>query len=84
MSRFKVHYDPLASTYDPYDDADIETACCGTLLQKDVLNYTGDKNKMTCKKCIKRFDLADKEMEFHSQNFANDCEDFVNHVNQTN
>lgn len=84
MSEFKVHYDPFASTYDPYDEDVSETGYCGTLLQEDGSNYTGDKNNVTCKKCIKRFDLADKEMEFHGQNFANDCEAFVNHVNEPN
>jgi hypothetical protein len=43
---------------------------------------TNRKEDVSCKKCIKMFDKADKEMEMHSKHFANDCQGFVDFMNE--
>lgn len=78
----KIHYDPMKPTYDPYGEDGSEKGYCGTWLSEEIDNSTRYKDEVTCKKCIKLFDNADKEMEMHSENFANDCQGFIDFMNE--
>lgn len=76
----KIHYNPFYSSHDPYGEDSSEYGYCGTLLNEQWDNSTNDKSYVDCKKCIKLFYKADKEMEFHSDNFAKDCQSFVDFI----
>jgi len=58
----KVHYDPFLSSIVHEEDYP-EFGGCGTLLQEDCENVTSDKEDVTCKKCINRFDSLTTEFE---------------------
>ena len=58
----KVHYDPFLSSVVHEEDYP-EFGGCGTLLQEDCENVTSDKEEVTCKKCINRFDALTAEFE---------------------
>ncbi len=77
----KTHYDPFMSTYDQYGEDSSEKGYCGTYLQEDSLNVTNLKDYVTCKKCIKLFNKSDLEMKSHNENFAKDCQQFVDFIN---
>lgn len=70
----KMHYDPFYTSHDPYGENNSEFGYCGTLLSETEDNSTNNKEYVDCKKCIKKFDQAKKEMQMHSDNFANDCQ----------
>lgn len=76
-----THYDPFKPTFDPYGEDSSEKGYCGTYLSIDFDNSTNDKKHVDCKKCIKLFEKAEKEMNYHSENFSNDCELFLKYVN---
>lgn len=78
----KIHYDPFKPTYDPYGEDSSEYGYCGTALSEFEDNSDNNKKYVTCKKCIKKFDKTDKEMKFHSDNFANDCQGFLDYTNK--
>lgn len=75
----------MKAHYDPFFEQDTEYFCekwyCGTNMQEFEENYTNDKSCVNCKKCIKLFSQADREMEMHSQNFANECWDYLKFIN---
>ena len=70
----KTHYDPFYNSFDEEESS--ENGYCGTLLNEDYYNATNRKDEVDCKKCIKLFEKADKEMKMHSDNFSNDCKAF--------
>lgn len=78
-----MHYDAFASAFDHYGENSSEFGYCGTLLSESEGNSTNDKKDVDCKRCIKLFEKAKIEMEFHSQNFVNDCQQFLDHVENT-
>jgi hypothetical protein len=78
----KTHYDPFYNVNDYHNEESSEVGYCGTLLNEDYYNATNRKEDVSCKKCIKMFDKADKEMEIHSKHFANDCQGFVDFMNE--
>jgi len=73
----KTHYDPMKPSYDPYGEDSSEYGYCGTLLSYEVDNSTNDKNEVTCKKCIRLFKNADKEMKQINESILNDMQGFV-------
>lgn len=77
----KTHYDPFYNPHNPYEEDSSEKGYCGTLLNENYYNATNKKNDVDCKKCIKLFEKADIEMKRHHDNFANDCELFIKHLN---
>lgn len=63
MSNPKIHFDPFMSDgHRPLDD-EPEQGYCGTYLNSDGLNVTGNRKEVTCKRCIKLFPRADKEIK---------------------
>lgn len=76
----KIHYDPFKPSYDPYDEESSEHGYCGTLLSEYEDNSTNNKEYVTCKKCIRAFDKADREMKLHHENFAKDCQGFMDFI----
>jgi len=77
----KMHYDPFYTSHDPYGENSSEVGYCGTLLSDNEDNSTNNKEYVSCKKCIKKFDQAKQEMQMHSDNFANDCQGFLDYEN---
>lgn len=75
----KIHYDPFKPSYDPYGEDRSEKGYCGTWLSEMEDNSTNNKKEVTCKKCKKLFKKAKSEMQMHSDNFAKDCEQFLEH-----
>lgn len=78
-----MHYDPFKPSYDPYGEDSSEKGYCGTYLSEFEYNSTNNKEHVSCKKCIKKFDQAKEEMQMHSDNFDNDCEGFLDHQKET-
>jgi hypothetical protein len=68
--------------YDPFHSSDLEEGSeygyCGTYLYDG--NVTGDKDLVSCKKCIKKFDIADKERQQAMEHNINDMGMFVEYM----
>ena len=67
----------MKPSYDPYGEDSSETGYCGTLLSFEVDNSTNNKEEVSCKKCIKLFENADKEMKQINESILNDMQGFV-------
>ncbi len=63
MDNPKIHFDPFMSYSHRSIEDEPEQGYCGTYLDPDGLNVTGDKKEVTCKRCIKLFPRADKEIK---------------------
>lgn len=72
-----AHYDPTKPSYDPYGEDSSEYGYCGTLLSEEFDNSTNNKKYVSCKKCIKLFKNADKEMESINESILDDMQGFV-------
>lgn len=72
-----THYNPFRPSYDPYGEDSSEHGYCGTLLSEEFDNSTNKKEYVSCKKCVKLFEKAKEEMNFHSKNFGYDCQGFL-------
>ena len=68
-SKHVTHYDPF------YDEDGDEFGYCGTELYDG--NVTGNKDLVSCKKCIKKFDQADIEKNQAIEQNYNDMDGFV-------
>lgn len=85
MAYYPVtHYDPFKPSYDPYGEEYSENGYCGTLLSEEFDNSTNNEKYVTCKKCQKLFKKAKEEIDFHSKNFADDCQGFLDHLASQN
>ena len=81
MAYYPVtHYDPLKTSHDPYGEDASEYGYCGTMLSFEVDNSTNDKKCVSCKKCIKLFDVAKKEMDSINESILNDMQGYVDFV----
>lgn len=74
----KIHYDPLYNGND--EEYYNESGYCGSLLNENYYNATNIKSDVSCKKCIKLFEKADKEMELHNEHFIKECQGFIDFV----
>lgn len=79
MSKLKTHYDAFANPYD--EESWSEIGICGTYLNDG--NSTNDKDLVSCKKCIKKFDQADAEVAIARQQELNDMQGFVDFMNES-
>ncbi|KAA2223012.1 hypothetical protein [Chryseobacterium sediminis] len=79
MRYLKTHYDPFANPSD--EESWSETGICGTYLNDG--NSTNDKDLVSCKKCIKRFDKADAEVLTARLQELKDMQGFVDFMNET-
>ena len=78
MAYYPVtHYDPMKTSYDTYGEDSSENGYCGTLLSDEFDNSTNDKELVSCKKCIKLFDVAKEEMASINESILNDMQGFV-------
>lgn len=75
----KIHYNPFKTN----DEESYEYGYCKTLLSDISDNSSTDKNDVTCKKCIKLFDNADKELARIREDELDYMQGFVDFMNNT-
>jgi hypothetical protein len=73
----KTNNEPMKPSYDPYGEEASENGSCGTMLSFEVDNSTNDKKEVSCKKCIRLFESADKEMKQINESVLKDMQGFV-------
>jgi hypothetical protein len=76
----KIHYDPFSNPND--NESFSEYGYCGTYISDG--NSAGDKDYVTCKKCIKKFKQADDELKRAKYSQYKQMEEFVNSMNLQN
>lgn len=79
MSGLKTHYDPFANPSD--EESWSETGICGIYINDG--NSTYDKDFVSCKLCIKKFQQADAEVAIARQQELNDMQGFVDFMNES-
>lgn len=73
-----THYDPFLPSHDPCGEDSSEYGICGTYLFDG--NSTNDKKMVSCKKCIKKFEVADQERESAIQANCDDMQGFMDYI----
>jgi len=68
----------MKTHYDPFNDEFCERGYCNTYLNEDIINVTSNFKEVTCKKCIKLKDSADKEVEQYLESEIEFMSGFIN------
>ena len=80
MGKYKIHYDPYHMEYPP----DSGRHLCSTYASEDRdWETTVDKNKVTCKKCIKMFEVIDAGWEDTEKAIVEEMGDMADFWNKT-
>lgn len=80
MRYRKTHYDPFANSSD--EESWSDQGICGIYIYDG--NSSNDKDDISCKKCIKKFKEADKEVKQAREHELNDMQAFVDFMNNEN
>lgn len=79
MHYLSTHYDPFQNPND--EDSFSEYGFCGTYISNG--NSSGDKDDVSCKKCIKKFTQADEELKQAREHELNDMQGFVDFMKES-
>lgn len=79
MKNLVTHYDPFCNPND--DESFSEYGYCGIYISDG--NSSGDKDDVSCKKCIKKFKQSDEELKQARGHELNDMQGFVDFMKES-